>query len=75
MALERLGGFKGEVVAFEGLPKNVTVLNDLIATNGKEANLEFIAPANTPIDVHQLTVTGMGNLGDRNAAMPRPHRG
>ena len=54
-------------LAFEGLPKNVTVLNDLIAANGKEANLEFIAPANTPIDVHQLTVTGTGDLGDRNA--------
>ena len=68
VALERLGGFKGEVrLAFEGLPKNVTVLNDLIAANGKEANLEFIAPANTPIDVHQLTVTGTGDLGDRNA--------
>jgi hypothetical protein len=68
VALGRLGGFKGEVrLAFKGLPKNVTVLSDLIEANGKEANLEFIAPASTTIDVHRLSVTGTGDLGDRNA--------
>ena len=68
VALERSGGFTGEVkLKVQGLPEKVTVLNDVIAANGKEANLEFIAPANTPINVHRLTVEGIGDLGDRNA--------
>lgn len=68
VALDRLGGFKGEVeLTVKGLPENVTALNTTIAANGKEANLEFIAPADAPIAVHRLTVEGRGDLGDRNA--------
>ena len=61
MALTRRGGFKGEgQVAVEGLPENVTVQNTTIPATAKEANLEFIALANTPITVHRITISGTG---------------
>ena len=68
VALTRLGDFKGEVrLAVEGLPENVTVQNTTIPATAKEANLEFIVPANTPITVHQIRISGTGELGDQNA--------
>ena len=68
VALTRLGDFKGEVrLAVEGLPENVTVQNTTIPATANEANLEFIAPVNTPITVHQIRISGTGELGDQNA--------
>jgi len=68
VALTRHGDFKGEVkLTVQGLPNNVTVHNTLIAAGAKEANLEFIAPANTPIAAHPITITGTGELADQNA--------
>ena len=64
--LKRLGDFKGEVeLTVTGLPKSVSVSRSTIAAGANEANLEFIAPANTAIAVHRLTVEGVAHVGDQ----------
>ncbi len=74
VALARHDGFKGKVkLSVKGLPNNVTVQNTIIAAGAKEANLEFIAPANTPISAHPLIITGIGDLGDQNATRTAAH--
>jgi hypothetical protein len=63
VALNRTGGFKGEVrLNITGLPKQVAVRNLIFAAGVSASDLEFIAPANTPIDVHQLKIEGVGKL-------------
>jgi len=74
VALTRHGDFRGEVkLSVKGLPNNVTVQNTIIPAGAKEANLEFIAPANTPLAAHPVTITGTGDLGDQNATRTANH--
>ena len=68
VTVNRQGGFKGEVkVTVTGLPPNVTVHNNVIASNKKDTSLQFSVPPKSKITMHQITIRGVGDLGDQNA--------